>query len=921
MFVSVSAIPAIAQGSVAQQIPPIATDARTLQQEARQLYEGENYEDAIARLEVAKQQLQGSGNALEKALVSSNLSLAYQAVGQWENAEEEIAQSLALLESLESSPQIQRATAGTLESRSQLELTLGKPEASLDSLQAAMVLYRELQNSTGMLRVGINQSFALQEVGRDRAALQQLLPLIPTILAQPDSPLKATAFRSLGNLLRVVGDDGTIEQLFEEFWQQPETGKLDDLEKSRQLLQQSSELSISSQDIARAHLSLGNTERAAYFREKDALERLGRGKQKQVSQLTKFLDAALAQYQKVNNQTIFPLFRLQAQLNSLSLLVDFERSFLTHPQALQQFPNLLPLLTQLPDSRGVIYAEINFVETLLKLGEHRGDFSQFPNNNELEEFLRRAIAQSKKLQDNRAKSYSTGMLGKLYETQQDWEEAQKVTQSAILLADAAKAPDILYQWQWQLGRVLREQRKVQDAIAVYEQAIATLDIVRQDLLSLKNQDTRFLFRDNVEPVYRELVDLLLQQQVKKVTLASEQIETHQDKKKLNRARRLMEQLQVAELEDYLRCQLGHNNLASLDEVIENNSLNAAVIYPIVLEDRLEIILKLPTKVRDKNIIARNEIIADSSHTSDLMHFTQEISARDLEEKVLKLREDIQEEKDAEDEDYRKDFNELYELLIRPLEPALEAHKIETLVFVLDNILKNLPISALYDGEQYVIEKYSIALNLGIELIDSSPFEKKDLKVLAAGVSEKIENRDALPNVGLELETIQEIIPSSKILLNQSFTTKALQREIETQYFPVLHLATHGKFSSLLEETKIWAYREAINVNQLENLLQRQQDPLELLVLSACETAIGDRRAMLGMAGIAFQAGAKSTIGSIFAVKDRSAKLLMEKFYRNLIESDATIAEALRRAQLDLLSDKTYKKPYHWSPYLLVGNWR
>jgi CHAT domain-containing protein len=142
---------------------------------------------------------------------------------------------------------------------------------------------------------------------------------------------------------------------------------------------------------------------------------------------------------------------------------------------------------------------------------------------------------------------------------------------------------------------------------------------------------------------------------------------------------------------------------------------------------------------------------------------------------------------------------------------------------------------------------------------------------------------------------------------------------------VVHLATHGQFSSSPDETFILAYDQPINVNQLNQFLQthteNRPDGIELLVLSACQTATGDQRATLGIAGISVRAGARSAIASLFNVNDNSTALLMSQFYQELAQPNVTKAEALRRAQISLLQQENYQSPYYWSPYILVGNWR
>jgi CHAT domain-containing protein len=175
----------------------------------------------------------------------------------------------------------------------------------------------------------------------------------------------------------------------------------------------------------------------------------------------------------------------------------------------------------------------------------------------------------------------------------------------------------------------------------------------------------------------------------------------------------------------------------------------------------------------------------------------------------------------------------------------------------------------------------------------------------------------------ELEEIQSKVPS-QVLFNEQFTTQAFQNQVNSLPFPVVHLATHGQFSSDADNTFVLAWDEKIKVNQLSNLLrtrdQSRPDAIELLILSACQTAAGDKRAALGLAGVAVRAGARSTLASLWNVNDQSTALLMGQFYQVLANKAVPKAEALRQAQLALLKNPKYALPMFWAPYVLVGNW-
>ncbi len=180
---------------------------------------------------------------------------------------------------------------------------------------------------------------------------------------------------------------------------------------------------------------------------------------------------------------------------------------------------------------------------------------------------------------------------------------------------------------------------------------------------------------------------------------------------------------------------------------------------------------------------------------------------------------------------------------------------------------------------------------------------------------------ALPAVDLEVAEIRAQFPS-EVLLNADFTNPNIEKEIEDVPFSVVHLATHGQFSSNAEDTFILTWNNRLQIRELERLLQQRelQTPVELLVLSACQTAKGDNRAALGMAGVAVRSGARSTIASLWSVQDRSTAELMSRLYQELNQPQASRTEALRQAQLSLLNTADYAHPYYWAPFVLIGNW-
>jgi len=852
-------------------------------QQGRELYETEKFSEAAAVWQQAAKAYQAQNDVLNQAMVLSNLSLAYQQLGQWTQATQAIANSLNLLgypkqaslpsrrageqgsrgETLIQNPKskIQHLAvlAQALNTQGSLHLARGQAEQALTTWQQATATYTQAGDRTGSTRSLLNQAKALQALGLYRRALVTLNQVNQALQKQPNSLMKVAGLRSLGNALRVVGD----------------------LDQSQQVLQQS--LAVAQQlksppDIGAALFSLGNTARAQQNNK-----------------------AALAFYQQATTTSPSQITKIQAQLNQLSLLLDTEQ--LSAAQAL--LPQIQSHLTTLPPSSKAVYAQIDFAQSLMKLKTREGveltNSSSSPRPSPLAprplaiaQILATAVQQAKSLGDQRAEAYALGNLGSLYEQNQQWSSAKDLTQQALLLAQSINAPDIAYRWQWQLGRLLKAQGDTQGAIATYTEAVNTLKSLRSDLVAI-NPEIQFSFRDEVEPVYRQLVDLLLRSQNN----------SQPSQQNLAQARNAIESLQLAELDNFFREACLEANSVLLDKVVDQDNPTAAVIYPIILPDRLEVILKIPQQ--------------------PLRHYTIGQSQIQVEQTLEELRQKLTEPDTIKD--VRALSQQLYSWLIQPAAAELEQSGIKTLVFVLDGALRNIPMAALYDGKQYLVEKYAVALSSGLQLLDPKPLPQGRLKALTAGLSQAPANYPypPLPAVKSEFNLIQQAGVSISPLLDQQFTSKSLATEINSSSFNVVHLATHGQFSSQAKNTFILASDGPINVKQLDNLLrtrnQGRPEAIELLVLSACETAAGDKRAALGLAGVAVRAGARSTLASLWQIDDEATAIFIGEFYKELTNAKLTRAEALRQAQLTLIKNyPNYSRPGYWAPYVLVGNW-
>ncbi len=297
--------------------------------------------------------------------------------------------------------------------------------------------------------------------------------------------------------------------------------------------------------------------------------------------------------------------------------------------------------------------------------------------------------------------------------------------------------------------------------------------------------------------------------------------------------------------------------------------------------------------------------------------------------------------------FRAPAEQLYQWTIAPVEAELQARGVTNLAFVLASGLRSLPMAALHNGEQFLIERYSLGLMPSLSLTDTSYRPVQDLTVLAMGASEFAEQAP-LPAVPFELALVSNNLWSGDMLLNQDFTPTNLTARRSQQAHGIVHLGTHGEFQpGRASDSHIWFGNGKLPLARLREL-SLNQPPTELLVLSACRTALGDREAELGFAGLAVQAGVKSALGSLWYVSDSGTLAFMTSFYDQL--QDAPIkAEALRQAQLSLLRGEVefragalvspagsfplppelqdiqdldataLSHPYYWSAFTLIGS--
>ncbi len=256
---------------------------------------------------------------------------------------------------------------------------------------------------------------------------------------------------------------------------------------------------------------------------------------------------------------------------------------------------------------------------------------------------------------------------------------------------------------------------------------------------------------------------------------------------------------------------------------------------------------------------------------------------------------------------------LYQWIIKPLEEEyLKPNQIDTILFCMGNGLRGLPIAALHDGNQYLVEKYALSIIPAFNLINKQYQRMENPSILAMGASEFKEQRD-LPAVPLEISYIvQKIVEASKIqqplkakqFLNSKFTIENLELELSFAPFDIVHLATHARFMPGIPRNSYIQFWDGKLTLENMNKFNQNDHPPELLVLSACQTAVGDSSAELGFAGVALNSGVKSALASLWYISDAGTLALMAEFYQQLL-STTTKAQALQQAQINLIKEKVY----------------
>lgn len=533
--------------------------------------------------------------------------------------------------------------------------------------------------------------------------------------------------------------------------------------------------------------------------------------------------------------------------------------------------------------------------------------------------------------DNRLLARHYGEMGRWYELEQQLDVSLDYTELAIMAAP--QAHDLALDWEWRLGRLFEKNNEQLAAINAYRRAAHHVEAIRHDIPVSYSQG-RSSFRQTLAPIFLTLADLLMQQ-------ADKESNDKQVQSLLIEAQDVVERLKSSELQDYYRNVCVINQTQTLSDA---TLAKTAVLYPILLPDRLALLVKLDSGYHHVNVPVGS---AEIDRTID--DFMDELQNLNL------------------PDSYRQNANKVYRWLVEPIEQLLTESEISTLFFIPDGSLRRIPIAALWDGEKHLIEKYAIASAPGLTLLNAEPFSSVERTTLLAGVSnpgavldklnpeiidefvKSYRSRQArgltfrkstkspsdnqkrlderieafrLPAVKDEVESLSRLVPST-LLLDENFELERFRNEVNDGSYRIVHIASHGYFGGTAQDSWLMAHDELLDMNELTNLFKPKEfadKPVELLVLSACQTAEGNDRAPLGLSGVALTSGARSVLGTLWVVADDATSEFMQSFYTQLAKTDQSKAQALRQTQLSTIQQDRFSHPFYWAAFVLIGSW-
>jgi len=806
----------------------------------------------------------------------------------------------------------QKAEADRLLEQGNQQYATSQFQSALQSWQQALIVYQQIKDRKGESVSLIGLGNAYESLGQYQKAIdffQQSLAITKQI---KDLNGESNSLIGLGNAYYRLGQYQRAINFFQQ-----------SLAITKQIKDLNGE-SASLNNLGNAYYRLGQYQRAIdFFQQSLAItKQIGNlnGESASLNNLGNAYES-LGQYQRAidffqQSLTIKKqIGNLEGESNSLNNLGDAYERLGQYQRAIDFFQQSLTIKRQIGDLGG----ESN---SLNNLGIAYKSLKQYQR---AIDFFQQSLAIKKRIGDRKGESNSLNNLGNAYDILGQYQKAINFSQQSLAIKKQIGDRNGEGLLLINMGVTFNKLNQTEIAILFYKESVNVRESIRKDIKKLSKEEQKS-YLSTVEEDYRNLGDLLLQQN------------------RIIEALQVLDLLKVQELEDYLKNIKGsdrstqgvrllapelaisnkllavnfdnsqdiNNQLANQIQQLPKAEINkvpdylnqipngTVLLYPFILSDRLEIILFSPN-----NLPIRR---------------TTRISKDQLETLISDFRAGLL---DAGSEDFREPSIQLYNLLIKPIETELAQFNAKTILYAPDGQLRYIPIAALYDGKQWLVEKYQISNLIAYTLFDFSSQPKNVPNILAGAFGGKAGDRKfgqtALPATVREVQAIANSFQNSVTLIEEQFSRQAIESKFKNHN--ILHLATHAEFNSGAPDNSfiIFGNGDKIRLNEITDW---QIPNIDLIILSACQTGVGKLGSGVEILGFGYQvqkAGAKQAIASLWSVNDEGTQALMEAFYDELKKGDVSSTEALHRAQVALIKSKKYNHPNYWSAFFAIGN--
>jgi CHAT domain-containing protein/lipopolysaccharide biosynthesis regulator YciM len=884
----------------------------------------------------------GEGNAL------GNLGNAYSALGKYEKAIEFHLQALAIFREIKN----RNGEGNALGNLGNAYFALGKYDKAIEFHLQSLVIAREIKDRRDEGTALGNLGIAYYSLGKYDKAIEFQLQSLEIAREIKDRLGEGNALANLGNAYSALGKyDKAIEF------------HLQALAIFREIKNRNGEGSVLG-NLGIAYYSLGKYDKAIEFHlqylaiAREIKNRFGEG-----NALGNLGNAyfALGKYDKVIE------FQLQSlaiarelkdrrgEGNSLGNLGIAYNSLGKYDKVIEFQLQSLAIARELKDRRGEGAALGNLGDAYYFLGKYDkafefylqaltiyreikarlGEGQSLGNLGNLYyslgkydkaiEFQLQRLVIAREIKDRRGEGAALGTLGLAYDNLGKYDKAIEFQLQSLAITREIKDREGEGIWLGNLGIAFKKLKQPELAILFYKQAVNVTEAIRKDIRKL-DKDIQKSYLETVSSSYKHLADLLIQQG------------------RIMEALQVLDLLKVQELEDYLKNIKGSDRSAQGVRLLEPEKAISDKLLAVSFENSPEINSQLANKIQQLPKLEINkvpdylqkipqgtallyplilsdriEIILFSPNTTPISR-TVKISQKELETLVTDFRATLL---DSGSEDVKEPATKLYNLLIKPIEAELTQAKTTTILYAPDGILRYIPLAALYDGKQWLAEKYRISNLIAYSLFDFAPNLKIQPNILAGAfggmANEKKFGQIGLPATIKEVQAIANSFQNSVTLTENNFSRKAIESKFKNHN--ILHLATHAEFNTGTPDNSfiIFGNGDKIRLNEITDW---QIPNIDLIVLSACQTGVGKLGDGVEILGFGYQiqkAGAKNAIASLWSVNDEGTQALMETFYRDLKKGDVTSTEALHRAQVALIKSPKYNHPNYWSAFFAIGN--